>query len=402
MAVATNSLLFTEQFEGATLNANRWSTTATTMTVSQTTLVGLTFNAANIVTTTTGIMAKSLRTFMRPFRSITHIKFRARLEHYVGSTMEIGIGDATTNNGAHSNGYYLQVTNSGTVQLVWTFNGNEVTSAPITGLSGNIYYTFDIIIDDDQASLYVQDTSTGIIIAERNIFLSVTSPKQFTSSRLFAFARQFHTGAPATAPHIFLSLFDIVLIDNMQNKDWGTTSSSIGQSSAFNPATGAALQNWTNSAAPASASLSNTIAGYTTLGGFFQFAAVAGAATDYALFGFTVPSPYSFHCTGIDIDTWNTGAAVATTPTLLVWGIGINQSAVSLATSGIGKLTLGGQSFPIGAAVGSIANRISSQFKEPKITDAGRFMTIILRMPVGTATAAQIIQGLVTIHGYFE
>jgi len=62
----------------------------------------------------------------------------------------------------------------------------------------------------------------------------------------------------------------------------------MGLSAAQSYTTG--LANYANSAAPASATLSNTAAGYTTLGGQFQFAAVAGAETDYALFAYTVPA----------------------------------------------------------------------------------------------------------------
>jgi hypothetical protein len=45
---------------------------------------------------------------------------------------------------------------------------------------------------------------------------------------------------------------------------------------------GTGTANYANSAAPASASLANATAGYMTLGGKFQFAAVGGAATKYA------------------------------------------------------------------------------------------------------------------------
>lgn len=70
----------------------------------------------------------------------------------------------------------------------------------------------------------------------------------------------------------------------------------LSMSAGRNPFTGAQLENHTNSTAPTSATLSNTAAGYTTLGGRFQFAAVAGAATDYALFGFQVPAGSKFLC----------------------------------------------------------------------------------------------------------
>jgi hypothetical protein len=85
----------------------------------------------------------------------------------------------------------------------------------------------------------------------------------------------------------------------------------------------------------------------------------------------------------------------------MVWGIGLDQAAVSLAGT-IARVGLGAQSFPIGAAIGAKAERISQIFHTPLITSPGRFLAVILRMPVGTATAAQIFQGLVNLRGRFE
>ena len=159
---------------------------------------------------------------------------------------------------------------------------------------------------------------------------------------------------------------------------------------------------WTNSAAAANATLSNTAAGYTFLGGRFQFVAVAGAETDYALFALAIPIPYSFYCTGVHINTMNTGAVVATTPTTLEWWIGNNTSAVSLATAGMLRRAIGSQSFAVGAVIGAVANDLDVTFNAPLMTNAGRFHHIILRMPVGTATASQVIRGSVDVRGYFE
>ncbi len=36
------------------------------------------------------------------------------------------------------------------------------------------------------------------------------------------------------------------------------------------------------------------------------------------------------------------------------------------------------------------------------VTNPGRFLVVMLRVPVGTATASQIVQGMVTLKGYFE
>jgi hypothetical protein len=157
-----------------------------------------------------------------------------------------------------------------------------------------------------------------------------------------------------------------------------------------------------NSTTPANATLSNTAAGYATLGGLFSFAAVAGAVTDYALFAFTVPVGYTFNCTGIDITTYNTGAAGATTPTLLQWAVASNSSAVSLATTTLNRVALGAQSLPVGIVIGGNVPDMSRKFTTPLVTNGGRMFHVILRMPVGTATASQVIQGAVNINGYFE
>lgn len=403
IATANNASLFSDQFEGATINAAKWLTTSTTMAGVQNATTGFTFNSGNIVTASTGFMLRTLRTFARPMRSILQAKFRFRANHVVNAVMEVGFGDASTNQGIHSNGAYLQYTPAGAVQLVWTFNGGDITSAPVTGLDPSKYYTADIIMEDDQVSLILQDTGTGLFVAERPIPLPLASAKQFATTRLYGFARQYHSGAaPASAPNLILPFFEVLQLDSDPGKTFRQLQAGQGLQADFHPSTGVMNAQFTNSTAPGSAALSNIAAGYTTLGGLFQFAAVAGAVTDYALFGFTVPAPFQLHVEGIDIETWNTVAAVATTPTLLVWGAGIDQSAISLNTAGIVKKVLGSQSFPIGAAPGAKAERVSVNFDTPLVTNPGRIFTIILRMPVGTATATEIFQGLVSVRGYFE
>ena len=155
---------------------------------------------------------------------------------------------------------------------------------------------------------------------------------------------------------------------------------------------GVQTANFANSAAPASASLSNTTAGYTTLGGKWQFAAVGGAATDYALFAYQVPANQRLWVNGVSISTVNTGAAVATTATVLEWGLGLNSTAVSLATTdsspvfGPRRIALGMQSFAIGAAIGATALDTVRYWENALRVDPGRYFHAILKMPVGTAT----------------
>ena len=401
-AVALNTMLLTENFEGSVLPSSRWNPVTVTMSSSVSPSAGHLLNSGSITTASTGYMHKSLRPFAKMQRAPLHFKARARIAHVANAVAELGFGDATTPTGNHQNGAYWQYTSGGAVQPVLTYNGVDITGAPVAGLSPANFYTWDVIVDDDRAIFMVQDTATGLILAERSVKLPITQPKLFAATRLFAFYRLYNTAsAPASAPQMTVSALDVVLLDAMMSKPWKEQMAEAGYGAPYQPVTQAQAAQWGNSAFPGSATLSNTAAGYVTLGGLFQFTAVAGAASDYALFGFQAPSPYAFVLDGIDIETWNTGAAVATTPTLMVWGLGLDQSAVSLAGT-ISRVGLGAQSFPIGAAAGAKADRVSQTFATPLITNPGRFLTVILRMPVGTATAGEVFQGMVNLRGRFE
>ena len=111
---------------------------------------------------------------------------------------------------------------------------------------------------------------------------------------------------------------------------------------------------------------------------------------------------------GIWIDTMNTGAAVATTATWLQWSLGVGCSAVTLATAegaaakAPARLALGNQVFPIAAAIGAQAARIDVNLDAPLVINAGEYLHIIVKMPLGTATASQVIRGVVGVNGFFE
>jgi len=401
---AGHTLLLHDAFESTVTSPQRWLITNTTMAATQATITGLLFNSGTITTVTTGYMIKSAMTFMKNQRSALQVKARARLNHYNNSVMEIGFGDAATFNGANTTGAYWQMTSSGVLQPVVTINSVDITGSDIrSSINTTNYYTFDVFMDDDEAVFVCQNTSTGQIISEQSIKLPLTAARLLSATQIQVLARLYNSGvAPTTAPQMILTDIYALALDNVQNKSWAQVNAANFRSNPIHPFTGAQLTNYANSAAATSATLSNTAAGYTTLGGLWQFAAVAGAATDFALFGFTVPANSNLVVTGIDIEAYNTGAAVATTPHLLVWGAGVGSTAVSLATATVCRIPLGVQSFPVAAAIGASAQRISKIFTTPLVVPSGRFFHIILRIPVGTATASQVIAGMVTVDGYFE
>lgn len=407
VALASNHLLLSEPFEGATPSQpNRITLATTTFVQAQAPAGGLNFNSTNVLTAASAALMTSNRNFARFQRAPLHFRARARAAHVANAVIELGFGRPTAQTAPPTVGAFFQVTAGGAVQGVLTFNGVDLTTGALSMPGGwqNNFYVWDVIVDDDEARFIVQDTAAGTTIVEAAIKVPLAQVRMFDATRLGIFARLHFPTAPATPANLIVSNFAVTMLDAVTNKLWPHAMAHMGLGGEIVPTTFAQAANYANTAAPVSATLSNTVAGYTTLGGQFQFAAVAGAETDYALFGFTVPAPYSFICTGIDISTFNMGAAVATTPTLLQWFASPDQTAISLATANNRRVTLGAQQLPIGTVVGGMADRdvVRDFAHSPLVTNPGRILVLGLKMPVGTATASQIIRGVAALKGYFE
>lgn len=406
-AIRTHQVLMQEDVTGTSINSAKWATISTTMAASFSTTENL-INSAAITTTTTNYTMQSLRRFNRS--QFYNLRYRVRARVVSGgtnSTIDFGFSDSTGST-AHANGAYFQMQSSGQLVPVVTFNSTDVfvgdNIAALPAWSNVNYYSYDIEVDDESVTFSVV-ASDGTLVNEQSFQIPATQARLWAQLGLFVAHRVYIVGgAAASAPSFRFTEMQVVGIDaagyNMPGHYQEVMAGRTGQA---NPQAGGQLATYANSAAPASATLSNTTAGYTTLGGLFQFVAVAGAATDYALFGFTVPAPYQLVVTGIMIDCWNLGAAVATTPHLLHWAVGSDANVVSLASGAPLRYPVGAQYFPIGAAIGQRCDqRIVHTFNSPVVTNSGRFFTVILRMPVATATASQIIGGMVGIDGFFR
>ena len=408
-----------ENYEGATVNVQKWTATVSGFAQAQTTAGGI--NITNTGSTTSGAhsILQSQRLFSRFPRVPLQIKRRLRHSMVANSVLDFGFGVPATSTLIVPNGVMFRITSSGTIQGVITANSSEVAIGSLVStvasngnsIGGNLnmsnsyytsnYFVYDVILDDDNAVFTVQDTFTGEVIGKLSLLVPNSVYKAWGATALPAYIRVFNSAIPASTPIVIESEMQILSLDWRLTPDMPQVAGSLGLSAGRNPFTGAQLENHTNSTAPTSATLSNTAAGYTTLGGRFQFAAVAGAVTDYALFGFTVPAGSRFICEGVTINAYNTGAAVATTTTVLEWSAGFNSSAVSLATANIVRRQIGTQSFAVGAAIGAAATPIDINFITPEVVESGRFLHIILNMPIGTATASQVIRGQVLVKGRF-
>lgn len=401
--VGFDTLLFHDDVEGATLNTWLWAQSLTTFTMAQVATTGINFNNGNGVASGSASILTSQKWYLKTQMSPLRVRYRMRVVPQTNAIAEFGFGNPSGITAQIPTGAFWRYTGTGSVVPVIAFNGSDTQQGTdiSTLLTNTNYYTWGVIIDDDFAMFTCQDVLTGEMISEQILQIPRTQPRLLSTTHIPNFVRLYTSAACPSAPYVYLSDTCVVQLDINQTKDWKLQMAAMSQGAEVSPTAFTITANNANSAAPASATLSNTTAGYATLGGQYQFVAVAGAETDYALFGFAVPAPYSLYVTGIHISCFNMGAAVATTPTLLQWSVDNNAPAVTLASNSM-RTTVGSHYLPVGAVIGQAASDIDIPFEVPLRTDSGRYFHVILKMPVGTATASQIIRGTVGIRGFFE
>lgn len=412
LRAGVDQVLWEDTFNHAIVDTSAYQCVTATATLA---LSGgyLVFNSGNSVASAAVSRVQTYRTFQLTASGTNEIVFRARFNVALqaNSIVEMGLGFAATT-ATPTDGVYFKVNTAGGLQGVVNINGTESTVdldfTPVP--DENNFYR--IVQDQDQAEFYINGHLYGINQ------ISNSAAASSYSRALPILMRCYNAAVVSTAFRMEISDIAIIGRDLCNNRTWSTARAGMEQSSISN-ARGAAAgftANYANSAAPASATLSNTAAGYATLGGQFQFAAVAGAETDYALFGFQVTAPSAAGAgknlviRGVRIETANTGAAVGATGTLLQWGLGVGSTAVSLATADSAtagtraprRITLGMQSLPAASPIGFLAADVDVNLDAPVYVAAGTFVHIILKMPVGLATASQIIRGVVQINGFWE
>jgi hypothetical protein len=414
-----DTMFFDEQFQGSTINTSQWKQSTSTMTIVQSN--GLTLN--NGADTTSGdyaiLQSYAGAGISGAFPTYFHFVFSLNQVPVANQVTEVGAGFVATN-AAPTDGIFLRL-NGTAVQLVVNANGTETittvdttSGAGFEGFSANTRYRLEIEAYDDYVAFYLGSLGGGYrVLGFVDSQLNVTT----NANSWPLVVRTYNSGVPSAAQKVVLYRVTGLYGDGEDGKPWPHVAACAGwgadQGRTGSGTVGQTAQ-WANSAQPSSAALSNTAAGYTTFGGKYQFATVAGAETDYVLFGFqnpagtaTVPGA-QLHITGIRISSINTGAAVATTATVLEWAAAVGSTAVSLATAQSAtakapcRTALGCQGFIVGAAIGTAANDIDHQFLTPLVCNPAEFLQIIMRTPIGTATASQVIRGTVDIDGYYD
>ena len=413
LRVGIDSILFSDTYNHGIVNISKYKVVNTTATNA---LTGgrWVLNNGNSVTSGQGTQIQTWSYYRFALSGITYIDFELQFAQVpqTNNVCEFGLGLASGVT-APTDGILFRLNAGGIMQGVIN-NGGSETTVVLTGFSPNpaTMYHFLISIHNDRVEFWIDDVLYGAI----NTPKSIGSP--CLSMSLPLLARIYNSGAVTTAQRLEISNVSITSGDQNINKLWDTKMVIQGNSCINVPdgiATGQTA-NYANSTIPVSATLSNTTAGYTTLGGQWQFASVLGAETDYALFAYLNPAGTNviqgknLIIRGIRIETYNTGAISATTPNLLQFAVGVGSTGVSLATADSAtsgtcaprRIPIGTQYLPVGAVIGQNCTPIDINFDVPLVVEPSKYFHLILKMVVGTATASQIIRGTCFVNGYFE
>lgn len=416
LRVGADSLVFAETWAGAALNSAQW----TSVVVTQTTAVASQYCKLN-----SGASAAANGVArVQSYRSVS-------LEHsfplYVEFPMQVvasslGITNAVVEVGwfiasgtsAPGDGVFLRCSAAGVWNLISSYGGSENPSAAIdmTGiLAANTDAEVLLVINTTKAVLWIDNVKIASV--ER----AAAVPSLTVSSSLpVTFRTYVNASGAASATQLWIGPV-VVSRGGAMNPMAAADASALSGWGAYQGQSGGTMgytANSAHSAAPASASLAAATAGYATLGGQFQFAAPLGAETDYALFAYLVPAmaagSYNRNLVirGVRIDSLNTGATVATTPTAMAWQVGVGATQVTLATVAdtavvkqARRIPIGVQSFVVGALAGASAEAIDLKFQSPLVAEPGTYVHIICKVFAGTATPSQIIRGAVYVNAQY-
>lgn len=420
-----DTVLFNDTFNAVAQNTNLWAYTFATLTAAMPGAGTVNFSAVQGTTSSHGA-------FMRTFQYFPLVNTSPLAVEFVGGAFNsalvsgevwlAGIGLPSAAVTRPTDGVWFKLTSAGLVGVI-AFNGTEVETGVLMdpgAIALGDMGKYTIIVGEREVEYWVDDNLLG----EQEIPTSNGVPWLSASAPLFMM--KYNTGNVANTNTMRVARVGVTLMDVATNKDWGDVQSGMGMNSGVgqNGGTmGSTAGGFSQSAIAATAAGSNTAANVTGLGGYGVMTAQAtnaGAAGDMLASSFLNPAPTinitgrNLYITSVAISCMNTGAAVATTPTSLVWGLAWGHTAASLATLETGsfvtatthsprRIPLGMCSAAVGVAVGGSYDKdIVRTFDTPIVVRPGEYIATTVRFRIGTATASQELTYVVMFNGYWE
>jgi hypothetical protein len=413
--------LYNQSFEGTVVATHMLNQTLSTMTVNQASGYFV-LNSGNATASGNYAIAVTRRAFplYGTYPTYFDLWLREAGENATNAISEWGAGYVATTS-APTDGIFFRRNAAGVLKAVVNYAGTETeetvdtTNVPARSGVGSYDATecnhYLIVCHNDITNFWINDTLVASILCPD------AQPSPTSASAIPVFGRVYNSGVASQGRRVEFGFLNVSLGDQSNNKPWSHALCGLGQG-AYQTQLGTATAqtaNWANSAAPASATLSNTAAGYSTLGGQYQFAASATNETDWALFGYLNPAGTNalpgktLYVTSIRVSKMLVTGAATVNATMFFWAVGVGSTAVSLATTDTAsavspkRIPLGIQNHAAAAAIGTSSDGFDVQFTDaPLVVQPGTYLHIILKQLNGAATASLVFRGQVMINGYFE
>lgn len=426
LRVGIETFLFTDSFNGLTQNTNNWSYTFATMTAAQPGAGSVNFGTVQGTTSAHGAMMRTFQYF--PIFGTAPIRHTITVGMHTAPLVpnEVwasGFGLPVSAIAPPTDGFWFQLTSAGLIGRI-CYNGTFTDTGVLKSFgdfAAGVNDSYRITATDSLIEWRCNDQlleSTPVSSGQGQPAMQISLP---------AFMMKYNTGTVSNTNTMRVFDVDVSMDDMNTLKPWSHqlsaagANSSVGQNGHTQGSTAGNLGN--TSAIPTTAAGSNTAALFQGLGGVGVMTAEVSnvAAGGNKIFSsFINPAATinitgkNLHITGCKISAINTGAAVVTTPTTLLWTLAYGHTADSMATAesatfatatthAARQIPLGFMSAAIAAAIGAPYDKeLNYTFDTPIVVRPGERIATTVRFIVGTATASQTVTATVIFNGYWE
>lgn len=421
MRVGVDTVVFSDTFNATTQNTSNWKCAFTTMTLTQSAGF-LNVNAAGTST------VASNYAFMQTFRYFpmigtaplaVEITMQITAAPTANEVILFGLGVALAAT-EPVDGVWFELTSAG-LKGCLRYNSGTAVKANLKAVGDvgiNSTSNYVVVVGEREINFWVDDVLCG------SLMIPAAQGQPFITSALPVFLQKYNSNTVGSSPNTIAKFGDVTvsIMDIATNQTWANQMASygFGMQGQNGGTMGSSQVQWANTALPTAAAATNTTAALGAfLGGIFQMNAPATSATDVIVASWLNPvggvnqTPRTIKLRGIKIDCVNSVVAVATTGTTFAVALAWGATALSLATAETGSFVtatakarriqpLGVISFPVAAAVGAQATPIQFDFEAPIVVNPGEYIQVVAKILVGTATATEVFQWVISPNLYHE
>lgn len=418
LRVGLDTVLMSDSFNATTQNSSNWFYTFTTMTAAQPGAGTVNFGVVQGTAASHAAMMRSYQYFPLFGTAPLAVEFTAGVFTAPLVTNEVwlmGLGIPAAAATTPVDGVWLKCTSAG-----WT---GVVRYNSIDTETGVLWPDVNIVLSDLQKWCIVcgeQDVQfwrNDELLCE--IHVPAANGQPFIGGSLPVFMQKYCSGAVSNTNTMRVSDITVSLMDLNTNRDWATTLVTQGLSSTLGPNGQAQGKTslWANNTAPTAVALTNTTAAFTGLGGIVAVLPTLAANTDGILISYQNSAgspnitPRNLVITSIELRSV-VSVVLAGGPVIYAYAVAFGHTAVSLVTGETASfanntthspriLSLGIESFPATAAVGTLGTGATIALPTPIVVRPGEFIAIIARN-IGTVTTTGAITALISYNGYWE